>query len=101
MRVTPPALFAALWLAAAPAAAQIDLARAEANYRALLTGQTSLARLSPIELAEISELDRQARRDAARPRLSALDRCRLTNRPKIGAPSALELEVIDLKCSQR
>jgi hypothetical protein len=84
-----------------PASAQFDMRRAEANYQLVLTGQASLASLSPAELAELAELDRAARSAAVRPRLSPLDRCRLLNWPKESFPSRLELEVVDLKCSQR
>ncbi len=82
------------------AAALFDLPCAEANYRALLTGHATLATLSPAEIAEVAELDRAARA-ADRPPLPARERCRLQNWPKDGTPTALELEVIDLKCSQR
>lgn len=82
------------------AAAPFDLPRAEANYQTLLTGQATLATLSPLEVAEVAELDRAIRADD-RPLLPARERCRLQNWPKDGSPTPLEVEVIDLKCSQR
>lgn len=88
-------------LLAAPEAfamGQADLERAIRNYRAVIEGRQRLQDLTPAERAEVEEIDRRVR-DGRPPRGTPEERCRERELNRSGGrPSALELELINLRC---
>lgn len=88
-------------LLASGAAASADVERAWENYHKLISGTRQLAELTPIEVRELIELDRQLRgerTDKRTPRQKCIDE-EIDNLNV--EPSRLALRTIDLKCSQR
>ena len=103
----PPTRMAILAIAAsllafpAPAAAQVDPARAIRNYQAVQSGQRPLSDLTPQERAEVAEVDRILR-DRDRDRRTPAQRCRDAARGGNAAPpTPLEERLLDLRCSRR
>jgi hypothetical protein len=88
-------------LLASGGAATANVERAWANYHKLITGTRQLAELTPVEVRELIELDRQLRgegTDKRTPRQKCIDE-EIDNLDV--EPSRLALRTIDLKCSQR
>jgi hypothetical protein len=90
---------AGLGLTAGAAPLRADTARALANYQALLRGQKQLHDLTPTERAEVIEFDRQLRRERAVHPSETREDCK--QRLSKGGTTALENNLVDLKCSQR
>jgi hypothetical protein len=100
MRLAVLACCAAV-LMASTASASANLDRARQNYLALINGTRQLAELTPLEIEELQELDRQIRAEQADKR-TPRQKCIDEELEHLGQePSRLALRTIDLKCSQR
>ena len=77
------------------------LARAVANYQALLNGSKRLEDLNGIERREVAELQRQIRAEKINPRSSREQCIAEQTAARGGNPTDLAARIIDLACSQR
>ena len=97
------AFVSAALLATAPAGvarAEVDpaeVAQARVIYQQLLNGQLQISELSPQQLAELVEIDKQLRAD----KRSVSQRCVDEETERAGGrPSYLARRVIDMKCRE-
>lgn len=78
----------------------MNAVRARANYEALASGRITIGQLTPIERAEVIELDRRLRRPALTS--GVLDeRCREQAAANAPAMTRLDRAIIELKCPRR
>ena len=98
MKILLAGLMLLLSASEAFAMGQADLERAIRNYRAVIEGRQRLQDLTPAERAEVEEIDRRVH-DGQRPHGTPEERCRERELNRSGgAPSTLELELINLRC---
>jgi hypothetical protein len=77
------------------------LARAVANYQALMRGSKRLEYLNGIERREVAEIDRQVRAERVDPRTSREECIAEQTRARGGNLTDLATRIVDLACSQR
>lgn len=82
-----------------PPAPPTALDRAQANYEAILAGRTTYFSLSPVEQAEVRELDRRVRATQPPDTRDAFERCQDAEYARLGRePTELDERTISTRC---